>query len=266
MHWLRPSYTALKLEISRELAYRLKIFSWVVADLLQPLIFAYLWSYVARSSGNVEDTSLYFSYFFFLMIVVRIANDWSIFAVTDSVTTGSFRFQLLRPVHYIFIVASQSLGIKIFRFAIFIPIILCIGYLWRDLLAADLTVSRAIFIVVAILIALGLNLITGNIFALLAFHLKNVQGLRTLYVNSLVLVTGEFIPIALLLPISFISAWGLLPFRYFFSFPVEIIIGIADSDQLLSGLTIGLLYLLIGIIAYVILARRSINRYEAEGG
>lgn len=266
MHWLRPSYTALKLEISRELAYRLKIFSWVVADLLQPLIFAYLWSYVARSSGNVEDATLYFSYFFFLMIVVRIANDWSIFAVTDSVSTGSFRFQLLRPVHYIFLVAGQSLGIKIFRLAIFMPIILFIGYLWRDLLAADLTASRAISFVVAILIALGLNFIVGNIFALLAFYLKNVQGLRTLFMNSLALITGEYIPIAILLPVSYFAVWELLPFRYFFSFPVEIIIGIADSHQLLQGLATGLLYLLIGTVAYVILARRSINKYEAEGG
>ncbi|WKZ30808.1 MAG: ABC-2 family transporter protein [Candidatus Dojkabacteria bacterium] len=266
MHWLKPSYAALKLEISHDLSYRLKIFSWMLADILQPLIFAYLWSSVARYQGNVDQAVEVFSYFFFFMIVTRIAQDWSIFSVTDSIMNGEFGQHLLRPVNYMFMYGGRSAGLKLFRLAIFLPVALAISFAWRDRLIVDMNLERAIGLLFAIVIAIGANYMIGHIFALAAFYMENVRGIRTMFVNTLSLVTGEYIPIALLVSGVLLLIWEYLPFRYIYSFPVEILIGNVDRDGIFRGLLIGGAYLSFSVVFYKIFIKKALSRYETEGG
>lgn len=265
MHWFRPVYTVMRLEFAREVAYKLKIASWVIADVLQPVIFAYLWSAVSRYSGDIDRSHTFFGYFFLMVIVTRIAQDSSIFTTTDSIVTGGFAHIVTRPMHYVYYFIGRSIGQKLLRILIFMPIAVLIAVMWRDRLSIALSAEKIALFLMAVLLAVLLNYIVSQLFSLLAFYTDSIRSIRTFFINIMALLTGELLPVALLLPASLFALWTLLPLRYLFSFPVELLITDLENSEILQGFGFAIFYLFIGLVLLKLFVKIGQNRYMREG-
>src|SRR5207245_2785832 len=98
----------------------------------------------------------------------------------------------------------------------------------------------------------------------LAFWTTNTRNIFEVYDLLLILASGELVPLALFPPWLFTLLGG-LPFRYMFSFPVEIFLAKLTTPQMATGFAwqIGWLLLLVGVARW--LWRRGLRRYSAAG-
>jgi ABC-2 type transport system permease protein len=237
---------------------------WVISDTLQPIILAALWVAVANTGTRDFTVDSIVSYYFMVAIVSRFTQDYSVQFVSNSIIEGDFSKYLIRPFNYLAEMFGISLAIRTLRLILLIPL-LVIGYFFlRDYLDYDLSIQTLFLFFLSIIIGYIISFFLGNIFALLAFFVKQIVGLRALYVNVISILSGEYIPYAVL-PVGLFFLLEILPFRYVLSFPIEIISGTLYMDQIRKGFLISMVWVVILYIVYKLVFKYSIKKYESEG-
>ena len=210
------------MHISADLEHRAQLFSWVIADFIQPLILAMVWSGASKNANySVEQI---FTYFILMTFVVKFTKDFSDRFVSTKIIMGQFSNYLYKPYHYLSEVLGLSIGAKIVRIVITLPIWLLALYLIRDKVVFDLSYMTLFYGFISIVLAFTISFMLGNIFALLTFFVKQIYGLRIFYENVVVFMSGEVMPM-FTVPLWALSVFTYLPFRYSLSFPVEILGG-----------------------------------------
>jgi len=250
--------------LSTEFTYRWQIFTWVVADLLSPIVLIVLWSSVAGRGSSDVSIAQVVTYFFFVILVSKVTRDWSIYYVTGIIVNGEFSKYLLKPFNYLSEMLGVSIASKLMRLIIAVPMIVIGYFILKKYLIVDLSLENVFLFVFTLFIGFVMNFLLGNIFALLAFFLKQILGLRAFYENITAFLSGEVIPL------FFIPVWAifwieLLPFRYVLSFPIEIIMGSLNYAEIMNGAIISLIWVTLLFVIYRYLYRSAIKKYEAEG-
>lgn len=253
-----------RLSLSTEFVYRWRVLVWVVSDLLQPIIFAALWIAVARSTTRDISTSQMISYYYMAVIVNRLTQDWSIQLVPNAILKGEFYKYLLRPFNYLTEMLGVSLSTKFIRIIILIPILTTSGIALQDYLEYDFEFITLFYFTLAIIIGFTINFFLGNIVSLIAVYIKQIQGIKALYINSVSILSGQTVPI-LVFPLWALFIIEILPFRYVLSFPIEIIIGSIHQIDIHRGFAIAFIWLIVLIVLYKLIYKISIKKYEAEG-
>ena len=100
--------------------------------------------------------------------------------------------------------------------------------------------------------------------ALLAFWFTKVDTLDALFWAGRIIFGGQVVPISFLPGIFKTLAYA-LPFRYMFSFPLEIYFNKLDSLQLISGLIMQIIWIMIFLLSYKVLFSRGVKAYESYG-
>lgn len=264
VHFGKVAFVEYKLSLASEFVYRWQVLMWVVSDAIQPFIFGTLWVSVSKSGFSEIPTNYVISYYFLVIIVSRLTQDWSIQFVSNSIIDGDFAKYIIRPFNYLAEMFGISLAIRSLRIILMIPLVFVAYIYLGDRLSYDLNPLNIALFGGAILLGFLLNFLLGNIFALIAFFIKQVIGLRALYVNLVSILSGEYIPLKFL-SYGMLFVFQLLPFRYILSFPIEILIGDLTSKDIANGYLIGVFWLVILFLFYRAMYKYSIKKYESEG-
>ncbi len=258
------AFVEFRLALSSEFAYKWQVLIWVISDTIQPIIFAVLWSAVAMTGTRDFTAGDMISYYFMVMIVSRLTQDWSIQFVSNSIIAGDFSKYLVRPFNYLSEMFGISLAVRTLRIVIMLPLIIVGNFLLKDHLNYVIDPNSLILFFFSLCIGFALNFVLGNIFALLAIFIKQIVGLRALYVNFLSILSGEYIPLKVLAVGTFFL-FEVLPFRYTLSFPIEIISDDLSVSQVQRGFLISIIWLIVLIVLYNIVYKIAIKKYESEG-
>ena len=253
-----------RIALSYEFQYRWQVFMWVVGDMVQPLMFALLWSAVASNGNRAFTGSDMISYYFMVAIVSRLTQDWSIQFVSNSIIDADFAKYLLKPYNYLAEMFGISLAIRTLRILLLVPFLTAGYFFLGDRLSYSSDPVEILLFPVAIVLGFMINFLLGNIFALVAFFIRQVVGLRSLYTNLLSILSGEYIPF-MVLGTGLVFLLNLMPFRYVLSFPVEIISGSLTRGELQNGFVIGSMWLIGLMFCYQVIYSYAIKKYEAEG-
>ena len=254
----------VKLQFSTELEYRLQIVSWVISDMVFPIILTVVWSSAANSAGARFTASDIVSYFFMIAIVLKVTKDISHKYVGDKIISGEFSNYLSKPFNYLSEVLGISIATKILRSIIALPMIVLIFTLFNKYITYQVTSTSIFLFIVALMYAFWINFLLGNIFALLAFFIKQIQGLRAFYDNTVTFLSGEIMPL-FAIPTAAMFVVVALPFRYTLSFPVEILMGSLSDMDIKNGFLTASLWLIALIVIYKLMYKKAIKQYEAEG-
>ena len=126
------------------------------------------------------------------------------------------------------------------------------------------TPSQVALTVVSTGCSATLFIVIEVIIGLLAFWTTNTRNMFEVYDLLLLLASGELVPLALFPSWAF-GLLTVLPFRYTFSFPIEIFLGKLTP----SGIAAGFLWQLGWLIVLSLVARlmwtRGLRRYSATG-
>lgn len=250
--------------LSTELTYRNQIVAWVLADIFQPVILAVLWSSVARNGAASMTVEQTITYFFLIAIVSKFTKDYSDQFISNKIMFGEFSKYLVKPFNYL----SESLGIsiasKFLRLIIIIPFLFVSYFFIFDSIIIDSSPDTVLLALLAVLLGFIINFLLGNTFALVAFFIKQILGLRSFYENVVTFLSGEVIPL-IAMPLWALFFVQLLPFRYTLSFPIEILTGQLFPFEIRNGFIIAAIWIVVLVIFYKVLYRLAIKKYEAEG-
>lgn len=255
--------TAMKLSAARWLQYRTRNFVLQLAMAFEAVVYLALWRTVAGGAQPSGWTAGGVSAYYIVWTLVR---QMSITQTPDEferrIRTGQFSLLLLRPVHPLHHDLADGTGAKLVMLVLWLPIGAVLTLVFRP----ELTVTAVKLVAFAFACGAG-YLIRSLYFWLLgltAFWTTRVSAAFAFLLSAELLLSGRFVPVALL------PAWlqpiaGFLPFRWVFGFPIETLATDMTPAQLVTGVATQAGWIALGAAGVALLWPVAVRRYSAVG-
>jgi ABC-2 type transport system permease protein len=248
--------------------YRAEIVLWAVWGLVNPAVLYAMWSSAAE--GNPDHTAAGFSrgqfaaYYFVVMIVGHLAAAWDVYEMGYLIRTGQFSALLLRPMLPIWKALAENLAYKAATLAFLVPMWGLFAWIVRPEFAT--TWWQLILGITALFLGAALNFVLGYVVSLVAFWATKLDAMGEVYFGLGMFFGGRFAPLdALPTPVYWLAC--VLPFRWMFAFPTELLMGrVPRVGDALVGLLVQAVWLFGIVGAFRVLWVVALRRYTAVGG
>ncbi len=258
-------YTQFKIELAQNFQYRVALFLWLIGLFVEPIVYLIVWTTVAKTQGGAVGgytAGAFAAYFIVSTLVRQMCSGLSGGAFDELVKQGSLSPLLLRPIHPFHVYLASFFGFKLMTFILWIPVGTILIVLFKPALNPELwqIIDFSLAVLLGFLLRFSLDWALG----LSNFWLTRVNALFQLYYTIELLLSGRLVPISLL------PQWGqnianLLPFRWAFGFPVELLIGRLSLSETLTGFVLQGIWILVAILTIGLLWRLGLKRYTAVG-
>lgn len=258
--------TRMQIEVINRLQYQLDISLQLIGKFVEPVIYLVIWTTVARQSGGEVGgyTEAQFAGYYIVWTLVRtFTMGWSPWQMEWRIRRGDFNSLLLRPLHPIHDDIATMLAWRVIELITLIPTMAILTLLFRPEL--ELRLWAVIAFIPALILAFAARFIFLWVIALTAFWTTRVTALFNLIFAMEFLISGRIAPLGVLPP----WAQGIaevLPFKWMFAFPLELVIGRLTPEEALAGYAILGLWLAVMIGLLLALWRVAMRRYAAVGG
>ena len=241
---------------------------WIFSNLVFLTVIVSVWlsANSSQSLGGYSTSELigYYLAGFFLHWVV---NWLPFYSTADEIKSGEIiASSLTKPFSFYWRKFSEEAGWHSFAVILGMTLTLVLavilqqqqliafGFSWDNLLLAIAAIVLAIFLVFGFSLCLGL----------LAFWFTEVWTVDTLFWAGRNFLGGWYLPISFF-PGAFQTMIRILPFRYLFSFPLEIFLGKLSLTEIVFGMAISLFWILFFSLLYKVMWERGRKAYTAFG-
>ena len=145
---------------------------------------------------------------------------------------------------------------------IVIPTVIVLGAVFEP--AIEITPVTIFAFIPALALAAVLRFLVEYILAMVAFWTTRVSAINDLYYVPLFFFSGQLVPLSLL-PDTVRLIGLALPFRWMLSFPVEVVLGRVQPDDLITGYVAQIGWIVIALASRVVIWRAGLRRYAAVG-
>lgn len=251
------------ISIKKTLNYRWHILFSVISVLVMSFSNIFLWSYIYR--GNEEMRQYMTVYVILSHLLSMIYSNRCSDCIADKVYKGTFAIDLLRPIHFLklnFIEVIGEIAANLIIKGIPAAAVL-FGLYWH--LVRAIRPAYALLGVLAVLFAFLLYMMLYTILGLLAFWFYEIWPFNRLMNDTIRFLSGSVIPIALF------PAWlslpiRVLPFRYLYSFPIELILKGSGCEKIGENFGILIVWNIALAVIMLIVYRRALLRCVVQGG
>jgi ABC-2 type transport system permease protein len=165
----------------------------------------------------------------------------------------------VHPIHYDL---AYFAGWKVVVLLLWLPIAAVLSLLFRP--TFDVSPLEATVFAVAIWGAYLIRSMLLWVLGMVTFWTTRVSALYDVYFTTELLLSGRLVPLALL------PAWasglaGMLPFKYTFGYPIEVLAGDLGTGELLAGLGLQAVWVAAGALLVAAVWRVGVRRYAAVG-
>lgn len=266
---MRKYLSIFKVSFQQEFAYKLNFIMWRVRNIMQILIFFFLWSAVFEGGrqevfGYTKDKIL--TYAFVLILIRAIALSSRSVDIAGQISSGELSNLLLKPINYFKYWITRDLSSKLLN-AIFATIEISILFV---LLKPPIFIQTNVFILLLFIVSLLISMfIFFNILMLtnfVPFWAPEVAwGAQFLVVVVVVeFLSGSFFPIDVF-PTVIYNALKLTPFPYLIFAPIKIYLGNFSIAQSLQSLLVGGVWCVVLWTAMNSVWKKGLKVYEAVG-
>jgi ABC-2 type transport system permease protein len=248
------------------LEYRAGFLVYMLNIVAGPTIALLVW--LAVQSHAVQalplDRSQLVTYFILMAVVSMLTDTWIGFYVAADIRSGDLAKFLMWPAPPMAHGIGNNAGEKIVKLVLLLPLVVLVGFVFRDDIRLPLDPARWLLFLVALVLAAALNFLLDYLIGSLAFFVQDVSGIATL--NRLVegLLAGRFVPLVLF-PTALTPLLDVQPWRFLLSFPLEILTLDLSPGAVARGLALQLGYLAALALAHRILWRRGLRAFAATG-
>lgn len=251
------------ISIKKELNYRWHIVFSIMSIVLATIAIIFLWKYIYRSDKEMmEYMTLYaiISNLISLIYSNRCAD-----CIADKVYKGTFAVDLLRPISFLklnFLEVTGEITANVFIKGIPIAIILfCMN--WK--MIKQIQITSFILGMIAVILAFMFYMMLYTLLGFLSFRFYEIWPFNRLMNDTIRFFSGAFIPLSLF-PKWLKDITDMLPFRYLYSFPIEIILSKKENISFVNGFLSLIIWntIMIGLVYFVY--KRALYKCVVQGG
>lgn len=253
------------LEWSRLLQYRADLFMWMAAESAIPLVSLAIWYTIAQTKNAPLSAVDTLTYYLIIMFVIIVTNAWAGWFLARSILNGDIVQYLVRPISPFWPHIANNILEKIIKLLIPLPVLLLVLWQFPRFFSPAIYEPRHIVLfAISVALAAVLSFMIELNFGVIAFWLEDIVQIRRYKDIIQEATSGVLIPLAFLPP-TLHQIFSVLPFRYIFSAPAEILLGQAEHAAAWRLLGIQGLWVAGLVIILVILWRRGLKIYAVPG-
>ena len=257
--------TQIKLSIIEQFQYRVANLFYFIGMLAEPIIYLVVWSTVAREQGGAVAgyTAGEFAAYYIIWTLVRQMNIvLTPYAWEQMIKQGYLSPMLLRPLHPIHAHLAYFIGWKVIAIAMWLPVAIILAIIFRPTL--DPTWWQIGAFMIALWGGFAVRFVLLWALGLVTFWTTRVSAVFELYFTLELLLSGRLVPLALLPPWAQTLA-NVLPFKWAFGYPIEVLLGRYTPTETLLGFGAQALWCVIGLALTRIFWRAAMRKYSAVG-
>lgn len=263
---LRILLAQYKVRVLATFQYRVQMGLSLLQLLFEGVIYLVVWTTVAEIRGGEVGgytTGEFAAYFIAWTFVRNITTGWSLEHMEHRIRRGDFNALLTRPIHPYFPDMGDMLGNKTTSALTLVPTIVLLS------LAFEPNFSPVLWALLAVLPALVLAFLLRftalYVTALTAFWTTRIAPVFELWFLIEFFLSGRVAPLSLL------PEWAqqiahVLPFKWMFAFPLELLLGRVTPDEAVVGFIYQGVWLVIAALLMRVVWRSAVRRYGAVGG
>lgn len=264
---MKKHFAVFKIGLQDSFTYRSESVVWMFVEFMPILMLSFVWLGVFETRAQVGGYSKeqLITYYIGSLLIGRFVSWYIQHDIAEEIRYGGISSFLLKPYSYLAFRAISNGAWRFQRFVILTPFFIFILLNFKQEIYLNRDLFSYILIAFALLLALFLYLSISFLLGFLAFWFQKVDGLYNLYWVLRQIFSGAIIPLTLL-PGKFLGLARILPFRYTFSFPLEIYFSRARGFEIMSGFFWGIFWLVITYFLVKLLWREGLKRYASFGG
>ena len=242
-------------ELLQTLAWRAFLFTLVINQIVTPLLGLAVWS--AALPGDMQISGYYIA----LLAVQLMTVSYEHHTLANSIYDGGFSQELLKPHPVVLGVLGINIALRIWHLLIGLPLI--VAAMW--LVGASFDTQLVLVAIPAVVLAAAVRFVWTYSLALGGFWTHQAHGVVGFGEMLIFLLGGAAAPVPLF-PEAVRPFAVILPFRSMLGFPAEIAAGSLDSQQIIVGYGLQLLWLVLTTLLAQTLWLWGLRRYTAVGG
>jgi len=242
------------------LVYRWSVLFSVIGSVLFIAINLMLWRFLYRD--NPEMVTYMTKYTILSNIIAMFYARGIAYRIGNKVSSGAFVTDLIKPVN----IFSMSWQMELAE--------ICSGFLLKGL-PVIIVYSPFLFmnsgynnipaVLISVILGHILILLIYSLIGFSAFILIEVWPFARLMDDTIRLLAGGFLPLAILPGFIRVAA-NILPFRFLYSFPLELLLGTADTGKILNNFAVLIIWIGVFILMNTAMYRLALRKAVVQGG
>jgi ABC-2 type transport system permease protein len=246
--------------------YRANLIMYLLYWLVSPIIYLAVWTSIAHTKGSVNGLTAndFVTYYMTLLIVDQVTSNIVIHTFAYKVQDGSLSGELVRPIHPMLTNALvNNIAFKGLTIMGFIPVWIALFFLYKPDYS-QVTLTGILLAIPAMILGFFVGFLLSASITSLAFWTTRVYSIHEFYYASILLFSGQFVPLTLM-PKVIQNIAQYLPFQLLIYYPIQLILGKLSQAQIVQGYVIGALWLVVAIVVFNWVWRNGVKRYSAVG-
>ena len=249
-----------KISVKNSMVYRWSVLFSILGSILYISISLMLWRFL------YHDTPDMVSYMTKYTIVSNIIGMFYARGIAGriggKVSSGTFVTDLIRPINFFSMSWQMELADICTNFLLRgLPVIL----IFSPFLITNTGYYNIPAVLLAIILGHILFLLTYSLLGFSAFILIEIWPFGRLLDDTIRLLAGGFIPLAIL-PGFIRTIANALPFRFLYSFPLELLFGTADMSVLIENFAILTVWICVFAALNIVMYRFALRKAVVQGG
>lgn len=238
---------------------------WIILESQSFLIMYFLWMFIYKNHSMVSGYTLsaIITYYLVAYFVKQNTGSYFDWNIIKKVNDGYFSQFLFRPLTHRTYYFYHNIGEKMIRFIMLLPMLAVLLLLVKNYFILP-DFNRMGFFFLAFMMSFFLNAFFTMLIGYTAFWTEKSESLVYFKDAIVFYISGAMIPLAFFGD-RVSGILGLLPFRYFVSFPIEIYLGKITSAQMYNGFILSIVWLLVFITMDKLLFHYGIRRFSSVG-
>lgn len=262
---MRKYWVYYKTGMAQVMAYRGSLLVWLVCNFISLATGVAVWLSVSNRGVLGGYTISQLITYYVLGIFIGWTINWNPFPGTKKeIKSGSIAATLVKPVSFLGQRAMWEASWRSVSMVFGLGGTLVAGFVLAEHISLPNIGSNLFLLGISFVLATSLQFMLGMCLALLAFWFTEIEGLASMRWIALEVLGGMAIPLGFI-PQSFVLMVKLLPFRYMYSFPMEIIFAKVSGADLFKGLILQTIWLAIFIVIYRLMWERGLKAYVSIG-
>jgi ABC-2 type transport system permease protein len=246
--------------------YRTSFILYRFREVLQLLSMYFLWYFVSHSQQGFFDytQSSILTYVLISAFVGDIVFATRTTAIASEINEGVLTNFLLRPMSYLRYHFARDIGDKALNISFSLIELFVVFLILQPPFQFQTEFITNMLFIVSVLLAVILHFFISVLIAFVGFWSNEGWGPRFIFYQAIGFFSGGLFPLDIL-PFPIFTAFQFLPFSYLTYFPAKIYLGNVSQTELIQGFLIQVCWIFIMYKLVMIVWRKGLRSYTAQG-